>query len=153
MTMQPDDLERVIGQRLARQPLPTAPPTLLPRVMAAIHRVAQRPWYERAWPTWPLAWQLASAAALVALVAVIGLLLPAATATVDGASGAATAGLAADLADVMRRVQLIVATAQILWRSLLQPIVVYAFAVALAMCLACAAFGAALTRVALGRAY
>jgi hypothetical protein len=152
MTLHPDDLERAIGERLARQPLPVAPPTLLPRVMAAVHRVAERPWYERAWPTWPLAWQLLSAAAVVTLVTVIASLLPAATATVDSVSGATTAGLAADVADLTRRVQLIAATAQILWRSLLQPIVVYAFAVALAMCLACAAFGAALTRVALGRA-
>ena len=34
--------------------LPRAPHTLLPRVLAAVQAWAQRPWYERAWFTWPL---------------------------------------------------------------------------------------------------
>ena len=37
--------------------------------------------------------------------------------------------------------------ARVIWRVLLEPVAVYAFAIVLLMWLACAAFGAALTRV------
>ena len=37
------------------------------------------------------------------------------------------------------------------WRALLEPLVAYAFALVVLMCLTCAAFGTALNRIAFGR--
>src|SRR6478752_931002 len=57
-----DDLEALASRELRRLPLPRAPQTLLPRVLAAVDAWARRPWYMRAWFTWPLGWQGASLA-------------------------------------------------------------------------------------------
>ena len=65
-----DDLERVAQRALERLPAPRAPHTLLPRVMAAVQQWTRRPWYARAWVTWPLGWQALSTAALVLLLIV-----------------------------------------------------------------------------------
>src|SRR6185436_18949429 len=67
-TMSFDDLERRVHEELRRLPAPLAPSTLLPRVLAAVDAWARRPWYERAWFTWPLGWQIVSAAALALAV-------------------------------------------------------------------------------------
>ena len=64
--MNTPDLEPRVDRELRRLPAPRAPHTLLPRVMAAAEAWAERPWYTRAWVTWPLAWQVVSVAALVA---------------------------------------------------------------------------------------
>lgn len=66
------DLERFVGSELRQLPLPTAPPSLLPRVMAAVAIGAEREAARspaRGWRTWPLGWQIASAAMLLAFVA------------------------------------------------------------------------------------
>jgi hypothetical protein len=60
--MDRSNLERRIAWELAHLPSPAAPPTLLPRVMAAVQAWATRPWYERAWTTWPIGWQVAALA-------------------------------------------------------------------------------------------
>lgn len=62
-------LEALISSALTRLPTPLAPPTLLARVLAEVGRTAARPWYSRAWVTWPRVWQLASVAAFVILLA------------------------------------------------------------------------------------
>jgi hypothetical protein len=77
--MDTDDLERLTGQKLRSLPPPRAPRTLLPRVMDAV-RHAARPWYQRAWFTWPAGWQAASVAALLVLVAALSTLGPVADA-------------------------------------------------------------------------
>src|ERR1700736_1870656 len=74
--MHPVDLETLVDRELRQLPLPRAPHTLLPRVLAAVQAWAQRPWYERAWFTWPLAWQMASVSALILIVCAGAALLP-----------------------------------------------------------------------------
>jgi hypothetical protein len=54
------DLERWTDAELRRLPDVSAPPTLLHRVMLAVHERARQPWYRRAWPTWPRPIQVAS---------------------------------------------------------------------------------------------
>ncbi len=116
-------LEQRLHRRLARLPAPRAPQTLLPRVLATIGR----PWYARAWRTWPAA---ARGSALAAAV----MLLAGTTWLVGGVESMSA------WPDVVR----------IGWRLLVQPVVVYAFGVNVALALVAAASWTVLTRVALG---
>src|SRR3954467_4135575 len=67
MTQTFNELESRVDRDLRRLPLPQAPRTLLPRVLAAVDAWSRRPWYTRAWFTWPLGWQIASIVAAAAL--------------------------------------------------------------------------------------
>jgi hypothetical protein len=145
--MDPANLERTIDRTLKQLPAPRAPETLLPRVMAAVRAWAERPWYARGWFAWPLGWQVAGIAALVAVAAaaLAGLAVahdavrapwPAVAADAFGRAAAAVAGA-----------QTMGAAARILWNVTIQPLLPYAFAIAVLMGAACGLLGAALTRV------
>src|SRR5215470_5659084 len=122
-----DDLEQRMRDELARLPSPLAPATLLPRVLAAVDAWVNRPWYARAWFTWPLAWQVAS-------VAFLALMMYATWAAPVPASIVAT-GNAGGL----------------IWRTLIEPLLGYVVGLVLLMGLACAVFGAALNYLFLER--
>jgi len=123
-----DELERRVHDELRRLPGPLGPQTLLPRVLAAVDAWANRPWYARAWFTWPLGWQIASVAAFV--FAVYGTWnlppLPASVVTTTNAGG-------------------------VIWRTLIEPLLGYVVGLVVLMCLACAVFGAALNYLFLER--
>ena len=148
--MEPADLEHLIDRELRALPPPRAPRTLLPRVMTAMHDAARRPWYSRAWLTWPIGWQIASVCLLLVVSAGTALLMPA----VREAAGTFTfvAGVQGDVADTARDVEVATAAARVLWRALLAPVVPYAFGVVFLMCVACAVFGTALNHLVFGRA-
>jgi hypothetical protein len=129
MTISFDDLERRVDRELRRLPLPLAPDTLLPRVLAAVDAWARRPWYARAWFTWPIGWQIASILALMLFAAGLWMLPPAPPSFVVTTSAS-----------------------RVLWRTMVEPFLAYAFVVVVLMCLACAAFGAALSYVFVERA-
>jgi hypothetical protein len=59
-------LEELIHRELAKLPNRPAPETLIPRVLAEIQARAHRRWWQRPWPQWPLALQLASVPVLLA---------------------------------------------------------------------------------------
>jgi len=124
-----DDLQAIVDRELRQLPAPRAPQTLLPRVMAAVDAWARRPWYARAWFTWPLGWQAASVGALI-LVIYATWHPPAPPASVVAATSAGRA----------------------LWDALILPLLPYVAAVVILMCLACAAVGVALNYVLLERA-
>ena len=123
-----DDLERRVTEELRRLPAPLAPATLLPRVLAAVDAWANRPWYARAWFTWPLAWQIVSVAAVA--LGVYGTWnlppLPASVVATTSAGG-------------------------VIWRTLIEPLLGYVAGLVVLMCLACAVFGAALNYLFLER--
>ena len=144
--MRPDELETLVGDALAELPVPRAPETLLPRVMAAVAAWAERPWYTRAWLTWPISLQIASAAALVLLVAAVAFGM----AQAAGPAALATAA-ASRVGDAGAAAQTIAAAFQTLWRALVRPVAPYAFAIVSMMCAACAACGAALNQIVMGR--
>lgn len=150
--MDPAELERRVDASLRRLPPPAAPSTLLPRVMAAVDARARQPWYTRAWSTWPGAWRIASAIVLVIAAAAAGMALSPVVS--DGVTFAWR--VAGDLFASTRigsRAEGLRATfgaVTTIWTHLVQPVsgwLLLAFGV---MWAACAALGAALTRVAGG---
>ena len=146
--MHPVDLETLVDRELRQLPALRAPHTLLPRVLAAVQQWSQRPWYARAWFTWPVAAQIASAAALVLIVATSALLITGAQLAVDETS----ARLLSRLSPFAQSAEATVNAARVVWRALIEPLLVYAFGLVVLMCLACAAFGTALNHVAFRRA-
>jgi hypothetical protein len=129
MTTMFADLERRVQQELRRLPSPLAPDTLLPRVLAAVDAWARKPWYTRAWFTWPIGWQIASIVGLAMVGVGLWMLPPAPPAVVVTTNAG-----------------------RVLWRTMVQPFLAYAFVIVVLMCLACAAFGAALSYVFVERA-
>jgi hypothetical protein len=145
------DLDQVVHDELRRLPSPAAPPTLLPRVLAAVQEWTMRPWYERAWFTWPLGWQVISLAALVGLAGAGVVIFPSAEHALATAIAARTAVVAAALGSVLGHAEAAITAGRIVWRALGEPLVPYAFGVVVLMCVACIAFGTALNRVAFER--
>jgi hypothetical protein len=150
--MDPVDLETLVDRELRQLPVPRAPHTLLPRVMAAVQAWAQRPWYERAWFTWPLGWQLASIAVLILIVGASAVLLPRTGAAAGALASTMTGRVMEDVGPVAQRAAAAANTARVIWHALLEPLVAYLSGLVVLMCLACAAFGAALNRVVFERA-
>src|SRR3982750_715187 len=124
-----EDLEQRVQHELRRLPSPLAPDTLLPRVLAAVDAWARRPWYTRAWFTWPLGWPIVSVVGVVLFGVGVWMAPPAPPSVVVTTN----AGL-------------------VMWRTMVEPFLFYAFGVVVLMCLACAAFGAALSYVFVERA-
>lgn len=70
---QQHSLERAIDRELKALPPRKAPATLIPSVLAALRADALRPWWRKAWPSWPRRVQvLAMAAGVVWACAVAG---------------------------------------------------------------------------------
>jgi len=146
--MNPNDLETRIDRTLRRRPAPRAPQTLLPRVLAAVQEWAQRPWYARAWFTWPIGGQIVSAAALILIVVGGAFLTTSAQAVIDQTATRLLSGVM----PLAYRAEAMLNATRIVWHAVIEPLAVYAFAVVVLMCLACVAFGTALSHVAFGRA-
>ena len=146
--MNPIDLETLVDRTLRRLPAPRAPYTLLPRVLAAVQEWSQRPWYARAWFTWPIGGQIVSAAALILIAIGSALLMMSAQSAVDQT----TARLLSGVMPAAHRVEAMLNAARVVWHAVIEPLAVYAFALVVVMCLACVAFGTALSHVAFGRA-
>jgi hypothetical protein len=145
------DLEQLVHEELRRLPAPMAPRTLLPRVMAAVHAWAQRPWYARAWFTWPIGLQVLSVATVVGVLAGVAVIAPGMEQLVRDAVAVRASGPAAAITSAVGQAEAGVVAARALWRALGAPLVPYVFAVVALMCLACLTFGTALNRVAFGR--
>lgn len=141
----------LIDRALRTLPYPGAPATLLPRVMAAVTTWAQRPWYERAWFTWPVGLQIASAAALALMVGGLVLGAPAAQSLLAGLSQDATTSMFARFLGGFDRVDATVAGARVLWRALGASVLGYAAAVVFVMYAACAAVVVVINRAFFGK--
>jgi hypothetical protein len=145
----------LLHAELHRLPAPAAPPTLLPRVLAAAQAWADRPWHARAWHTWPMAAQLAALFVLVSVASLVAVGTPALTvALADSPAAPLVSRLMAfthDALAVRARLTTIVSAGEVLWRTVVQPIAPFAFALLGIMCAACAACAAAIHRVTVGR--
>jgi hypothetical protein len=129
MTPDNDDLADAVDRELRRLPMPRAPETLLPRVLEAAGAWAGRPWYTRAWFSWPAGWRAASAAAFALLVFGVWTLPPPPKSLI-GAAGAT----------------------RIVWDLLVVPALPYALGFVVLMGVTCVAAGLALNYVLLERA-
>ena len=145
------DLEHLVHEELRRLPTPIAPRTLLPRVMAAVQAWATRPWYARAWLTWPIGLQVLSMAALTGILVGTVVVAPSAEQMVRDAIATRASGISMAVASAAHQMGAVVIAARALWRALGEPLVPYAFTVVALMALACVTFGTALNRVAFGR--
>jgi len=149
--MHPDDLDRLVDRELRQLPTPRAPQTLLPRVLAAVEHLTRRPWYARAWFTWPLGWQVMSLIALATIVVGGAALVPAARVAASDATSTLVSRVIGEVATTVHRLDATMSVGRVLWRALLEPLAAYALALVVLMGLACAVFGTALNRVAFGR--
>lgn len=144
--MMDPDLEHLIHRELSRLPQPRAPRTLAPRVLRAVQ---SRPREATGWFTWRLEWQFCSLAAMVLLLAGVlnvGPIAKWATA-IASSSGAGQMTWAGDF---LQQGANVVGAASVLWRVLIEPVVMFLALFLAAMCAASAAFGAALRSVVLG---
>jgi len=148
MVMMDPDLEPLIHRELSRLPQPRAPRTLAARVLRAVR---SQPRQATGWFTWPLEWQICSLVAMVLLLAGVLNVWPIAkwAAAIASTSGAGQMTWAGDL---LRQGANVVGAAGVIWRVLIEPVVMFLALFLAAMCAASAAFGAALRSVALGGA-
>jgi hypothetical protein len=150
--MHPDELARLVDRELKRLPAPKAPDTLLPRVMAAVRALPSAAPTSRWWLNWPVAAQGVSAAIAIALVVGLWRLWPAAQAQLVALMSAVSWGPVGRLAAILRDAESLGTAIEVVWRVVMQPIGWVMLPVVLLMWIACAMFGAALSRVALGGA-
>jgi hypothetical protein len=126
--------------------------------MAAVEQLSGRPWYTRAWLTWPLGCQIASLAALALIVAGATVLIPGTQAAADAVTSKVGPAVSrfvpaafVEMLGAAGRVDATMNAGRVVWRALVEPIATYALVIVVLMCVACAAFGTALNRVAFGR--
>jgi len=150
--MDPVELERIVDRELKQLRAPRAPHTLVPHVMAAVQAWTERPWYARPWVTWPDVWQAASMAALVVLLAGVALFMPAVRTAAGDALSPIASGVMSEVAGLAMRAEATTTVARVVWRTLLEPVAVYALLLVFLMWLACAVLGAALDHVVFGKA-
>jgi uncharacterized membrane protein YfcA len=147
--MHPDDLERLVDRALKQLPGPRAPRTLLPRVIAAIETGQVEKSSSRPWLSWPMAWKIASLAALVVLGVGLSTLWPSLQSAVQPKIAPALTALTAAVEDVTASVSVVATLVRAFWQVIVQPLLGYVLVLVLMMCAACAVFGAALGRVVL----
>jgi hypothetical protein len=148
--MDPQELESLIDRQLRRLPEPRAPRSLLPRVMAAVAE-ARRPWYARAWRTWPIGLQIASALACFVAIAAMSLALPAVQTWLVADSSPLWADLVPRAGRIVAHTEDVGRAAEVVWRALIAPVATAALVPVLMMCAASLAFGVALSRLAFMR--
>jgi hypothetical protein len=144
MTERPD-LEKAVDAALRRLPTPRAPETLVPRVMSAVRR--RRPWYERSWLTWPLAWQSSSALVFAVMLAGLAFALPALDEVVGREALRLAGSWPARLSIGVSSVGAAMDAASVLWRVIVQPAAGCLIALVAVASMTCAATGAVLVHV------
>lgn len=150
--MHPDELTRLVDRALRRLPAPRAPETLALRVMAAVRAVPSAAATSRSWMAWPIGWRVLSAAATIAILAGLSWAWPAAQAQLAPLVATVAEGPLFRLVDLWRQAEAMSTAAEVIWRTVVQPVGWVVLPLVLLMWVACATFGAALSRVALGGA-
>jgi hypothetical protein len=145
------ELERFVDRKLRALPLPPAPQTLLPRVVAAARAWTARPWYAREWMTWPLGWQAGSLALLIVTLATAAVAAPAMQQLIAQATASLVSSTSIDVPQLTSGLLVSATTFRVIWQAIVQPFLPYLFAVIVLMSLASATVVLALNRVVFGR--
>ena len=146
--MNPIDLQQLVDAELKQLPLPRAPRTLLPRVIAA---TAAQPQAHpaRGWFTWPRAWQIAgsfvAAAALIGVWKLVAFSAPVLQQLLPGFDFGRAASFTRGADDAAT-------VARVLWDVVLQPVATYVSVLTISFALACALLWTAVERLAPGGA-
>ena len=146
------ELERFVSRQLRALPMPPAPRTLLPRVLAAARAWSERPWYAREWFTWPVIWQLGSVAVLLLTIAGGAVVVPTLQSSLTNSMNSIGATIQMDLPRLAGGLDVSANVLLVIWHALVQPFLPYAFVIVVLMCGACATVVFALNRVVFGRA-
>lgn len=146
------ELERLVNRHLRALPMPRAPRTLLPRVLAAARAWSERPWYGREWLTWPLIWQIGSVALLVLTIGGGAVAVPTIQSIVAEATSSIGSMIEIDLPQLTGGVDVSATALRVIWHALVQPFLPYALVIVLLMCGACATVVFVLNRMVFGRA-
>ena len=141
------ELEKRVDDALADLPPLAAPDTLLPRVLAAVQAWAERPWYQRAWLTWPVGLQVASAALLCVIVAGGALAIPLIHAQGAQAIAFVNARMPVDVPGLGASLRVSASALVLAWRALVQPLLLFVLPLAFVAGVAGAAILTALNRV------
>jgi hypothetical protein len=141
------ELEKHVDRALADLPPLTAPGTLLPRVLAAVQQWAARPWYQRAWLTWPVGLQVASATLLILLVAGGALAMPLVQAQGARLTAFVSARAPIDVPNLSTSFRVTATALVVAWRALVQPLLLFVLPIAFMAGVAGAAILTALNRV------
>ena len=147
--MNPIDLERLVDAELKRLPVPRAPRTLLPRVLAAASAQPQHGAPTRGWTFWPRGWQIAGAGVAAAFLVGIWKLAAFAQPFISDLLPSLGFGRATAFT---RGADDAVTVARVLWDVLLQPVATYVSILAISLALACALLWTAVERLAPGGA-
>jgi|SRR5262245_1840373 len=150
--MQPEfdpKLEAIIDQELRKLPEVPAPRSLAPRVMAAIRARASKPWWQQSWWNWPLAAQVTF---LVIALAIAGAFTQSGLIVDDSVRSYSqqVTEQANIVSTFLNNFQPLLNAVAVLWQKA-QPLWLYAFALAIALYLACVGVGTIFVRVALRR--
>ena len=145
------ELEGRVDRALADLPALAAPDALLLRVLAAVQAWAERPWYQRAWLTWPAGLQVASAALLVLGVAGSVLATPFVQAQAAQAIAFVNSRMPIDVPHLGASVRVTALALVLAWRALVQPLLLFVLPIAFMAGVAGAAILTALNRVLIER--
>jgi hypothetical protein len=128
--------------------------------MAATRRLTARPWYARAWGTWPVAYQRMSVAVCLLVLAAMTMTVPLSDGTwldaiVASADGRLDGSLQMlhEVGRIARRAEAVTNTAGSLWQGLSVPLLLYASVVGALFCLVMGLFAVALNHLTPGKAF
>ena len=147
-----NDFDEQLERELRELPGPRAPETLLPRVLLAVAEADARPWYSRAWVTWPRGLQVASAAFLALIVAGLWSMAPSGLQGIADVVSPAASNVWTRLGPLVQQAQQVATLGRVLWDVLLGPIAAHALVLTVLIGFFCALFWTAVTRLALGEA-
>ena len=142
--MNSKDLEELIDRELKGLPLPEAPSTLLPRVLAAIESPLQSPWYRQTWSHWPPVLRLLSAGMVGVVLIVLTFLEP----LFQGALRDILSVVVQPVMNLTGDLRAAFGAVESLRRVLIEPLLGYLVVLGIMMGTTCAGLGAALTRMA-----
>lgn len=148
--MKDEELEHLIDRSLKQLSRPTAPATLLPRILKAVRAQQIRPRYVRGWFDWPRLAQVVSGVVLLAVVVGLVRVAPIVGTVAVGEYPGFGSGILAVARGLLRSLDALLRAGDSVWDTVIAPAVCVLGIAAAIVGASCAGLGVALRRVALG---